>query len=327
MAYLFSGFPMNPQPPAPNIPPFLQQTAPGYTPNVDFQLNPLDAGVGYANRDKINAESQRICNIFNEWIRAQKLKLLGNANARLPELANENTNRDLLQGLIRDMAEMNVNKIQMTGIINNFGQQYCKFVGELNAVESQRQLNEIEKARLFGCIFLPIPHQRHLRACQVAVILSVSGTFGAIVAIWSGATALSTSMQAAKTAGLQCLIMGLIQFICLAARLISRYPTWKIPILRQMYGRDAMFVTRLWDLYMMFVLSGIIAFGAWMWTKSNAVFNAEQDSYQTNQWGQKIGKVVAGKTLQGYYTTTYMAPAVYTIAAKAANRLSITRAA
>ncbi|KAF3912408.1 hypothetical protein AA313_de0210166 [Arthrobotrys entomopaga] len=274
MAYLFSGFPMNPHPPAPNIPPFLQTTAPGYTPNVDFQLNPLDAGIGNANRDKINAESQRICNIFNEWIRAQKLKLLGNMNARLPELANENTNRDLLQGMIRDMAEMNVNKIQMT-----------------------------------------------------AVILSVSGTFGAIVAIWSGATALSTSMQAAKTAGLQCLIMGLIQFICLITRLITRYPTWKIPIPRQMYGRDAMFVTRLWDLYMMLVLSGIIAFGAWMWTKSNVVFNADQDGYQTVPGGQRIGKVVAGKTLQGYYTTTYMAPAIYTMAAKAADRLPITRAA
>ncbi|EPS40030.1 hypothetical protein H072_6129 [Dactylellina haptotyla CBS 200.50] len=326
MSFLFSGLPMAPPPGGPvPVPPFMGQTAPGYTPNVDFQLNMLDPGVGTANRDKINAELMRICNIFNEWIRAQKLRLLGNGNARLPELANENTNRDLLQGLIRDMAEMNVNKMQMTGIINNFGQQYCKFVGELNAVETQRQLNEIEKARLFGAVFLPIAHQRYLRICQVTVILSVSGTFGTAIAIWSGATAIKTSMQAAKTAGLQCLVMGLIQFFCLLFRFLSRCGTYRIPIPRQMYGRDSMFVTKLWDLYIMVVLGGIIAFGGWMWTKSNAVFSLlEEEQMQIGSpWGEDMGRLAA-ETMRAYYTTTLLAP-VTTFTQNAATRLTITR--
>ncbi|KAF3915138.1 hypothetical protein ABW20_dc0102699 [Dactylellina cionopaga] len=310
MSFGFSGMPPMGSAPGPPPPiPFVNQTAPGYTPNVEFQLNPVDPGIGAANRDKIMAEQQRILTIFNDWFMAQKLKLMGRVSARLPQLANEQSNRDQLQNMVKDMAEMNVNRMQMTGIINNFGQQYCKFVGDLNAVESQRQLNEIERARQQGYLFLPLAHQRFVRTCQVTVVFAVGGTFGALIAIWSGATAIKTSMQAAKTAGLQCLIMGLIQFLCIVARNATRYPTWKIPLHPQIYGRDKIFVTRLWDIYIILLLGGIISFGAWMWTKSNAIFMADAAAGGENQVvAQNLAPMMVANAMQGYYTTTLMAP-------------------
>ncbi|KAK6524464.1 hypothetical protein TWF281_011372 [Arthrobotrys megalospora] len=275
MSFGFGALPLGP---SLNPPPaaFQGGTAPGYTPNVEFQLNPVDPGIGSANRDKILAEQQRILTIFNDWFIAQKLKLLGQTNARLPQIANEGGNRDQLQAMIKDIAEMNINRMAMTGLINNFGQQYCKFVTERDAVENQRQLNEIEKARMLGYTYLPVPAQRFVRICQVAVILSVGGTFGTLIAIWSGATAIRTSMQAAKTAGLQCIVMGLLQFICLSMRFAVRLNIGKYMIPLPAYGRDRMYITRLWDLYIVIMLAGIVAFGAWMWTKSNVIFGGEE---------------------------------------------------
>ncbi|RVD84899.1 uncharacterized protein DFL_003236 [Arthrobotrys flagrans] len=110
--------------------------------------------------------------------------------------------------MIKDIAETNVNTNSMAGLINNFGQQCCKFVTERDAVKSQRQLNEIEKARILGIDSLPPPAQRYIRVCQLGVMLSVGGTFGALIAFWSGATTVRTSLQSAKTASLQLIVTG-----------------------------------------------------------------------------------------------------------------------
>ncbi|KAK6345898.1 hypothetical protein TWF730_010241 [Orbilia blumenaviensis] len=276
MSFGFGTIPLGPsQGPAPAPAMFQSGTAPGYTPNVEFQLNPIDPGLGAANRDKILAEQQRILTIFNDWFIAQKLKLLGQGNSKLPQIANEEANRDQMQGIIRDFAEMNINRMAMAGLVNNFGEQYCKFVSQRDAVETQRQLNEIERARIQGYDYLPPPAQRFVRVCQIAVILSVGGTFATLVAIWSGATAVRTSLQAAKTAGLQCLVMGLLQFICLIIRAIVRIEVGKFMIPITAYGRDRIYLTKMWDGYIVTVFCAIIAFGAWMWTKSNANFKNE----------------------------------------------------
>ncbi|KAK6506468.1 hypothetical protein TWF506_011375 [Arthrobotrys conoides] len=253
-------------------PPPANATAPGYTTNIEFQLDPIDPGAGASNRDAILAEQQRILTIFNDWFIAQKLKLLGQVNVRLPQIANEQSNRDQLQMMIKDIAETNVNKSAMTGLINNFGQQYCKFITERDAVEAQRQLNEIEKARMMGIEFLPPPAQTYVRVCQIGVVLSAGGTFGTLVAIWTGATAVKTSLASAKTAGLQLLVMGLLQFICLIMRAVVSINVSKLMVPPQSYGKDKMFITRLWDVYIAVILTTIISFGAWMWTKSNVNF-------------------------------------------------------
>ncbi|KAF3177927.1 hypothetical protein TWF225_009302 [Orbilia oligospora] len=257
--------------PAPAPPP-QNPTAPGYTTNIEFQLDPIDPGDGAANRDAILAEQQRILTIFNDWFIAQKLKLLGQVNARVPQLSSEQSNRDQLQMLIKDIAETNVNKATMTGLINNFGQQYCKFITERDAVEAQRQLNEIEKARMQGIDFLPPAAQTYVRVCQVGVVLSLGGTFGTLIAIWTGANAVTTGLQSAKTAGLQLLVMGILQFICLCMRTVVVMNVGKLMIPPASYGKDKLFITRIWDVYIVVVLTTIISFGAWMWTKSNVNF-------------------------------------------------------
>ncbi|KAK6338066.1 hypothetical protein TWF696_001537 [Orbilia brochopaga] len=256
--------------PAPGV--FPGPTVAGYTPNIEFQLNPMDPGFGTTNRDKILAEQQRILGVFNDFMIAQKLMILGQADARMPQLANEQANREQLQSLIRDMAEMNVNKQTMTGLVNNFGSQYCKFITDRDAVEAQRQLNDVERARMLGYLFLPPPLQLHLRICQISVVLSLGGTFGACMAFWSGSRALQTSMLACRTAGLQCLVMGLLQFIAIAARLISRCSVARFACPSIAFGRDRMYVSRIWDYWTALVLCAIISFGAWMWTKGNEVY-------------------------------------------------------
>ncbi|KAK6331646.1 hypothetical protein TWF718_002195 [Orbilia javanica] len=246
--------------------------AQGYTPNVEFQLNMQEPPAGTANRDAIVAEQQRILTVFNDWLIAQKLRVLGQATARMPQIANEQTNKAQLETIIKEAATMNVDRANMSGVMNNFGQQYCRFITERDAVENQRQLNEIEKARMQGTDFLPTAAQRYLHVCQAGVILSVGGTFGALIAFWTGATAVGINLQAAKTAGIQLIVVGLLQFICLGMRIAVLVDVTQYKIPRASYGKDQVFISRLWDFYIASILITIISFGAWMWTKSNAKF-------------------------------------------------------
>ncbi|KAF3904672.1 hypothetical protein ABW21_db0207879 [Orbilia brochopaga] len=218
------------------------------------------------------AEQQRILTVFNDFMIAQKLMLLGQADARMPQLANEPANREELQHMIREMAEANVNKAALTGIVNNFGTQYCKFVTDRDAVERQRQINDIERARVSGHQFLPIHIQRHLRICQATAIIALGCTFGACMSFWSGAKALEQSITACRTAGLQCMVMGILMFFAIAARLSSRFACARYRMPSEAYGRDRMYVSRVWDWCMIAVFCLIVSFGAWMWSRGNHKF-------------------------------------------------------
>ncbi|KAJ6258757.1 hypothetical protein Dda_6810 [Drechslerella dactyloides] len=255
----------------PGPPPWLNQ-------GPEFQLEPADPGGDAPNREKIMIEQQRILGIFNDFMTAQKLKALGQTEPRVPQLANEALNRTQLQQFIRDLAENNVNKATLSGLVNNFSTQYHRLAvadsfrptdaKNLDAAEMQKQLNEIEKARVLGYHLLPLQLRRHLRICQAAVVLAIGCVFGSMMAIWSGARALNANMHACRTAGLQLIIVGLMAVLVLCSRILSRVKIMELQICSGAFGHDRFYVSRAWDGLAAIMLAGIIAFGAWFWARS-----------------------------------------------------------
>ncbi|EWC47915.1 hypothetical protein DRE_02797 [Drechslerella stenobrocha 248] len=298
-------------PPPPPLPPSYPRysrsrtsTAARYAPNIEFELGAIDPGIGAPNRSRVVTEQQRILAIFNDILAAQRIKILGRNDMRIPELASEEANREKLQNVVREMAEANVNKLQIMALMDNFGAEFSKYAAARDTVETQRQLNAIQRARMLGYLFLLAPLQRHLRICQASVVLAVGGGLGAAMAIWSGVAALSASMQAVKTAGLQCIVMGMLQLACGIMRIVSRFYASRYPVPSIAYGRDRLYVTRYWDAFILAVLLGIIAFGAWMWRRSGTVFVV--DGQQDEQLQATATTAPAAAALTYAYTTAVM---------------------
>ncbi|KAF3936186.1 hypothetical protein ABW19_dt0203110 [Dactylella cylindrospora] len=256
--------------------PFTNPVAPGYHSDTEFHLNAVDPGIGAANRDSILTEQQRILGILNDFMIAQKLKLLGNIDVRIPAVANEESNREQLQQLIRDMAEFNVNRTNMTGLINNFGAQYCKFASDRDAVEAQRQLNEIDRQRMSGIDCYPPNLQNYVYVCRFTLFAYAVGALGWFFALWSMMNALKISFEASKAAGLQCLVTCLLAFLSASVRGVAQYGARRqyppYGPQAQLATGDKRITSKKWDLLMWISTIGFVIGSGILWHTSNQNF-------------------------------------------------------
>lgn len=97
--------------------------APGYMPGGPnpFGFEPLDPGLNMNNRERIIAEQQRIIAVFSDFFTAQKLRWAGHGDANIPQFVNEQSNKDQIQGFIKDLATHNIEKMSMITAMNGFG--------------------------------------------------------------------------------------------------------------------------------------------------------------------------------------------------------------
>ncbi|KAK6511186.1 hypothetical protein TWF481_000108 [Arthrobotrys musiformis] len=245
----------------------------------EFNLEPMELDDGIPNPDRVAIEHERIFKILNDWLLAQRLRLLHQDHLRLPQMRCEARNREQLRIILKEAAVSNVNRAKMDGVMNNFAVQYCNFVRDRDAVEAQRLENEAEKARLVGAMgFKHLPGQARslIRVCQTTVIVAIGNTFAFLAVIWSGTANLKASMAATKTAGIQLIVLGVLQIACVAFRCgfriaaaFARNGRTRLPA--AVYGRDGKYLSIWWDGFICLTIGGIIAFGGWMWTKGHRI--------------------------------------------------------